>query len=92
MSDPVSGTYRSTEEVEERKKKDDPIAILREELFEAGLLDQEKLEALDAEAKKISSEAADFADASAHPGPEELFHHVWAEENHGRLFFDGRDR
>jgi pyruvate dehydrogenase E1 component alpha subunit len=92
MSDPVSGTYRSTEEVEERKKKDDPIAMLRDTLFGAGLLDQDKLEELDAEARALASEAADFADASAHPAAEELFHHVWAEENHGRLFFDGRER
>ncbi len=92
MSDPVSGTYRSTEEVEERKKKDDPIAILRDTLFDAGLLDQEELEALDAEAKASAAEAAEFADASAHPEAAELFHHVWAEENHGRLFFDGRER
>ena len=92
MSDPVSGTYRSTEEVESKKKNEDPIAILREQLFEAGILDQDELEELDAEARKISAEAADFADQSAHPEPEELFHHVWAEENHGRLFFDGRDR
>jgi pyruvate dehydrogenase E1 component alpha subunit len=92
MSDPASGTYRSTEEVEEHKKKGDPIAILREALFDAGILDQEELEALDKKARQLAAEAADFADQSAHPDPEELFQHVWAEENHGRLFFDGRER
>lgn len=92
MSDPVSGTYRSTDEVEERKKKEDPISLLRDTLFDAGLLDQDGLQEMDAEARRLASEAADFADASAHPDPAELFEHVWAEENHGRLFFDGRDR
>ena len=35
----------------------------------------------------------EFAEASPEPGPEELYRHVYAEINeHGRLFFDGRDR
>ncbi len=93
MSDPVSGTYRSTEEVERRKEEDDPIAILREKLFAGGHLDQGRLEEMDAEARRIASEAADFADDSPPPGPDALYRNVWAEENlHGRLFFDGRER
>lgn len=92
MSDPVSGTYRSTEEVEERKEKDDPIVLLRETLFDAGMLDQDGLEEIDGEARRIADEAAEFADASPKPGPEELYDHVWAQENHGRLFFDRRER
>ncbi|MDH3270874.1 MAG: thiamine pyrophosphate-dependent enzyme, partial [Gemmatimonadota bacterium] len=35
MSDPVSGTYRSTEEVEKAKKDQDPIALLRDVLMNA---------------------------------------------------------
>jgi len=93
MSDPVSGTYRSTEEVERRKKEGDPIAMLRDKLFEAGILDQEGLEEMDAEARRISEEAADFAEASPLPDPEALYSNVWAEVNpNGRLFFDGRRR
>jgi pyruvate dehydrogenase E1 component alpha subunit len=92
MSDPVSGTYRSTEEVERHKERDDPIAILRDRLFDAGVLDQKELEGMDGEARRIAQEAADFADASPLPDPETLYANVWAEENHGRLFFDGRDR
>jgi len=92
MSDPVSGTYRSTEEVEERKATADPIAILRDRLFEAGILDQDRLEEMDGEARRIAQEAADFAEASPLPDPSELYAHVWAQENEGRLFFDGRER
>jgi len=93
MSDPVSGTYRSTEEVEQRKKEDDPIAILRDKLFAGGLLDRSELEAMDAEARRIANEAAEFADNSPVPGPETLYRNVWAVENpNGRLFFDGRRR
>jgi pyruvate dehydrogenase E1 component subunit alpha len=93
MSDPVSGTYRSAEEVEREKEEDDPIGILRDKLFVGGHLDQEGLEAMDAEARRIAAEAADFAESSPPPGPEALYRNVWAEENmHGRLFFDRRER
>jgi len=93
MSDPVSGTYRSVEEVEKAKAEEDPIAILRDQLMSAGHLDSDGLEDMDAEARRISAEAADFADASPVPGPEALYTNVWAEINpNGRLFFDGRER
>ena len=91
MSDPVSGTYRSTEEVERHKEESDPIAILRDQLFAEGVLDQDTLEEMDATAKTIAAEAADFAEESPMPEPEALYENVWAETNvHGRLFFDGR--
>lgn len=91
MSDPVSGTYRPTEELDKMKKEADPIAVLRSQLTEAGHLDEDGLKEMDAEARKISQEAADFADASPQPGPEALYAHVWAQINeNGRLFFDGR--
>ncbi len=93
MSDHVSGTYRSTEEVERRKEEDDPIVSLRDTLFAAGILDPGGFEELDAKARAICAEAADFADGSPPPGPEALYRNVWAEVNpHGRLFFDGRSR
>ncbi len=91
MSDPVSGTYRSVEEVENAKVERDPIALLRDVLMSADLLDQQGLEEMDAEARQISAAAADFADASPLPGPEALYRNVWAEINpNGRLFFDRR--
>lgn len=93
MSDPVSGTYRSTEEVEKAKQDQDPIALLRDVLLEAGALDTAELDDMDAEARKIASDAVDFADASPQPAPERLYANVWADINaNGRLFFDGRDR
>ena len=91
MSDPVSGTYRSTEEVEKAKQDQDPIALLRDVLMKADALDQETLEEMDAEAKQIAQEATDFADASPAPDPDALYANVWADPNpNGRLFFDGR--
>ena len=93
MSDPVSGTYRSVAEVEKAKNEEDPIAILRDRLFAAGHLDAEALEEMDVNARRVAADAAEFAEASPVPGPEELYSNVWAEINpSGRLFFDGRDR
>jgi len=87
----VSGTYRSTEEVERHKAEEDPIRILKERLFAGGLLDQEGLQEMDVEARRLAQEATDFADASPVPGPETLYRNVWAELNpSGRHFFDGR--
>ena len=91
MSDPVSGTYRSKEEVESHVEEQDPIKILRDRMMDAGLLTQAELEAMDADARAASEDAADFADASPLPDPSTLYDHVYAEINpHGRLFLDGR--
>ena len=91
MSDPVSGTYRSKEEVESHVQGQDPITLLRDRLMEAALLTQKELEAIDAEARAACEDAADFAAASPLPDPSTLYDHVYAEINpHGRLFLDGR--
>jgi len=91
MSDPVSGTYRPKDEVEQKTQEEDPIGILRDHLFDGGHLDQAGLEAMDQEAREVARDAAEFADGSPAPGPEALYENVWAEINrHGRLNFDGR--
>ena len=93
MSDPVSGTYRSKEEVDHQTEHSDPIKILCDRLLAAELLDQEELEAMDAEVRKIVDDADEFADAAPDPDPASLHDHVYSEINpHGRLFFDGRGR
>ncbi len=93
MSDPVSGTYRSKKEVEEKKEEADPITILRDRLFEAKLLKQEELEEMDQAVRVIVDEAAKFADDSPLPTADDLYTHTYKEINeHGRLFLDGRDR
>jgi pyruvate dehydrogenase E1 component alpha subunit len=92
MSDPVSGTYRSKEEVEKRIEQDDPIRILKERLFAVGALDQGGLEAMDQEIRAVVNEAAEFADASPLPDVASLYDHTYATINeHGRLFVDGRE-
>jgi pyruvate dehydrogenase E1 component alpha subunit len=93
MSDPAAGTYRSKEEVEKKMEHEDPIAVLRDKLFEADLLTEEELKAMDKEVRAEVDEAEKFADDSPFPPEEELYTHVYAEENeHGRLYLDGRER
>ena len=92
MSDPVSGVYRTKEDVEAEKLKD-PIRIFADLLARTGILSQEQLEEMDAEVKRISDESADFADKSPEPDVNELYTEIYAEENvNGRLYFDMRER
>jgi pyruvate dehydrogenase E1 component alpha subunit len=91
MSDPVSGVYRTKEDVEEAKIQD-PISIYVDKLRKNGQLDDEELKAIDARAHAAVDEAAEFADQSKEAPPEELYNDVYAEINeHGRLFFDARE-
>jgi pyruvate dehydrogenase E1 component alpha subunit len=93
MSDPVSGTYRSKEEVDGKVEGADPIRLLSDRLKKAGHLTQEQLESMDSEARTLSQEAFDFADASPLPDAEALYTNVYSEINpNGRLFFDGLNR
>lgn len=93
MSDPVSGTYRSKEEVSERSERDDPIKILVDRLQDAEILTSDTLERMDKEVRAQVAEAVEFADAAPAPEPADLYTHVYAHINeHGRLFLDGRDR
>ena len=93
MSDPVSGTYRSREEVDDRTENGDPIKILRDRMFAAGLLAREELDKIDQEVRAIVDAAAEFADAAPEPDADTLYRNVYSEINpHGRLFFDGRGK
>jgi pyruvate dehydrogenase E1 component alpha subunit len=48
---------------------------------------------MDARVRATVNEAAEYADAAPSPDPTELYTNVYAQINeHGRLFFDGRDR
>ena len=75
MSDAVSGTYRSKDELEEYKKRD-PISLLRARMEERGEITEAELAALDDELKAICQDAWDFADASPEPPLEALYEDV----------------
>ncbi len=89
MSDPVSGVYRTKEEVEEEKAKD-PIKIFIDDLRRNDLITEDELKAIDERVKEEVADAAEFAESSPEPEPDQLYTDVYAEQGHGRLFLDGR--
>lgn len=78
MSDAVSGTYRTKEELEEYRKRD-PIAVLRDQLMQASELTEQDLTEMDDAVKAIVQDAWDFADASPEPPLESLYEDVLVE-------------
>jgi pyruvate dehydrogenase E1 component alpha subunit len=71
MSDAVSGTYRTREELDEYMKRD-PITVLRQRMEEDGQLTDAELTAMDEEVKAVVEDAWNFADASPEPPLEAL--------------------
>jgi pyruvate dehydrogenase E1 component alpha subunit len=78
MSDAVSGTYRTKEELDENLKRD-PIALLRMHMQDHDEITDEELAALDEELKRVVQDAWDFADQSAEPPPEALWEDVYVD-------------
>ncbi|HEX6967147.1 MAG TPA: pyruvate dehydrogenase (acetyl-transferring) E1 component subunit alpha [Gemmatimonadaceae bacterium] len=75
MSDAVSGTYRTKEELEEHMKRD-PISVLRQRMEQEGEWSDADMAKLDDEAKAIAEDAWNFADASPEPALESLYEDV----------------
>jgi len=75
MSDPAK--YRTREEVDEVRAHRDPIEHVKTLLAEH--LDDDALKAIDREIRAIVAEAAQFAQDSPEPAPEELYTDVLAE-------------
>ncbi len=76
MSDPAK--YRTREEVDDVREHNDPIKRCEKRIFDAGFADEDALKAIDKEIKAIVKEAADFAQESPEPAPEELYTDVLA--------------
>ncbi|MDT9597630.1 pyruvate dehydrogenase (acetyl-transferring) E1 component subunit alpha [Sphingosinicella rhizophila] len=77
MSDPAK--YRSRDEVQAVRDKSDPIEAIKHELENAGCTEEE-LKGIDKEIRQIVSEAADFAEQSPEPDPDELYTDVLVEK------------
>jgi len=75
MSDAVSGTYRTKEELDEYLKRD-PIALLRSEMEKLGEWSDAAMAKLDEELKAICEDAWQFADASPEPPLESLYEDI----------------
>ena len=75
MSDAVSGTYRTKEELEEHMKRD-PIAVLREVMEEEDGWTDEQMTEMDQEIRKVVDDSYEFADQSPEPPLDSLYEHV----------------
>lgn len=78
MSDAVSGTYRTKEELEQYLKRD-PISLLRQRMEEAGEITPADLTAMDEEIKKIVQDSIDFAEQSPELPLEALMEDILVE-------------
>ncbi len=70
--------YRSDDEVEKWKRKD-PIPRMETFLRERGLLDDERISALETQIEDEVAEAIETAENRLRPDPEEIFKDVYAE-------------
>ncbi|MGI9076170.1 MAG: pyruvate dehydrogenase (acetyl-transferring) E1 component subunit alpha [Gemmatimonadaceae bacterium] len=75
MSDAVSGTYRTKEELEEHMKRD-PIEVLRGQMEEMGDWSDESMTAMDNEVREVVEDSWNFADNSPEPSGEALYENV----------------
>jgi len=71
MSDP--GKYRSKEELEKAKNERDPLEILRKTMIEQADFAEDDFKPIEKEVKQIVNEAAEFAQSSPEPHPDELW-------------------
>jgi pyruvate dehydrogenase E1 component alpha subunit len=79
MTDPAY--YRTREEEQQWRSTRDPIGIFEKRLLESGLANQSEFDENDVRATQISEEAAEFAENSPDPAPEELFTDVLVDNS-----------
>jgi pyruvate dehydrogenase E1 component alpha subunit len=77
MSD--AATYRTKEEVEEYKTKNDPIPKLREVIVKKKIATHDQLDIIDEEQKHICEDAVKFADEAPETGLDELYTDMYVE-------------
>jgi pyruvate dehydrogenase E1 component alpha subunit len=77
MSDPAK--YRSRDEVSRMRSEHDPIDQVRKRILDGNIADENRLKEIDKEVKDLITAAADFAQESPEPDPQELWTDVLAE-------------
>ncbi len=79
MADPAY--YRTREEEQQWRTTRDPIGIFEKKLLDNGIATQAEFDANDAKATEVAEDAAEFAENSPDPAPEELHTDVMADNS-----------
>ncbi|MDT5122335.1 MAG: pyruvate dehydrogenase component alpha subunit [Acidobacteriota bacterium] len=77
MSDP--GNYRTRAEIEKHQERD-PVKLFTASLKEKGILDDNRLAAIEKDVHEQVEHSVRFADESPEPDPKELYTHVYAKQ------------
>jgi 2-oxoisovalerate dehydrogenase E1 component alpha subunit len=83
-SDDQQTKYRSAEELESEKGRD-PLPRFRQQLVDAGFLDEATEEKMVAEARKVVEDATDWAESQADPDPATAQQKVYADAPPARM-------
>jgi 2-oxoisovalerate dehydrogenase E1 component alpha subunit len=83
-SDDQHTKYRTQEEIEAEKARD-PLPRFRDQLRDAGLLDEEAEERILAESRQVVEDATDWAEAQDDPDPATAQRHVYADAPPARM-------
>jgi pyruvate dehydrogenase E1 component alpha subunit len=75
MSDPAK--YRTREEVQQVREKQDPIDTFGARLVQRGVMREDELKAIDKEVRDTINRAAEFGVESPEPAPEELYTDIY---------------
>jgi 2-oxoisovalerate dehydrogenase E1 component alpha subunit len=74
-------TYRDREELA-RQREDDPIPKFERVLLDAGIIDEDVIKGIKAEALKIANDATDQAEALPYPSVGDMTTHVYADNSY----------
>ncbi|XP_061613558.1 pyruvate dehydrogenase E1 component subunit alpha, somatic form, mitochondrial-like isoform X13 [Phyllopteryx taeniolatus] len=79
MSDP-GVSYRTREEIQDVRSKNDPIALLKEQMLSNNMTSVEELKEMDVAIRKEVEEAAQFAMADPEPPLDDLCNHIFKND------------
>jgi pyruvate dehydrogenase E1 component subunit alpha len=95
VADANAKKYRTPEEIEEYKSKHDPLRVFTQHLLGEGIITEEVIEQIDADAKEETNQAVQFAEESPWPEEADILRNVYREVDeeteaaeHGRYFFN----
>ena len=83
-SDDQQSKYRNADEMEAEKSRD-PLPLFRDQLREAGMLDDEIEAQMLAESRKVVEDATDWAESQSDPDPATAQQHVYADAPPARM-------